>query len=485
MEKFKAVVVTFVMVLLVGALTATASCVPPFRPKSPPGIRPIVFVHGGSGSAQQFESQAMRFTSNGYPPSYINVFEYDSSHQVETLEQVLERLSTFVDNVLETTGADKIDIIGHSYGGLIELIYLELPESVGKVAHCVVLDSLSALKEGYTTAPEGVETLAIWGMVRDPTYPQVIHGAKNVYFPDQTHVEVCTSAETFAEMYEFFTGREPATKDIIPEPPGQVWISGRVVIFPQNVFIEYPEGCPAILQIWEVDGNTGYRIYDEPSATFVIKAPDGKWGPFKAKGGSYYEFCLLREGLSPHHFYREPFIRSNYWITLLTSLPGGIADYVERSDQHSALLIMRSKEFLGDLPEDNDILEINGQNIITATIFTKTKMVNGIWLFDKKSDKTSDITKPLLPFHAITFQTGLDLYIPAADPPDGTISIVLTSRGGGGRTQVINVPNWASSKHRITIQFNDYVQEINSFQEYMRTWRPKNNLRQNFPFSFF
>jgi hypothetical protein len=136
---------------------------------------------------------------------------------------------------------------------------------------------------------------------------------------------------------------------------------------------------------------------------------------------------------------------------------------------------MRSKEFLGDLLVDNDILEINGQNIITPGIFTKMKMVNGIWLFDKKSDKVSDITKPLLPFHAITFQTGLDLYIPAADPPNGTISILLTSRGGGGQTQVINIPDWASSKHRITIQFNDYVQEINSFQEYMRTWRPKNN----------
>jgi hypothetical protein len=475
MRKFKAVVVLLVAFLAVGALTATASCVPPFWPKPLPGIRPIVFVHGGSGSAQQFESQAMRFTSNGYSPSYIKVFEYDSSHQVETLDQVIERLSAFVDDVLAATGADKIDIIGHSYGGLIELMYLEKLEAFGKVAHCVVLDSLSALMRGYTIAPEGVETLAIWGMVRDPNYTQVISGAKNVYFREQTHVEVCTSAETFVEMYKFFTGKEPATKDIIPEPPGHVWISGRVVIFPLNVFIEYPAGCPATLEIWEVDGNTGYRIYDKPNATFVIKGPDGKWGPFKAKAGAYYEFCLLREGLSPHHFYSEPFIRSNYWITLLTSLPGGIADYVERSDQHSALLIMRSKEFLGDLPVDNDILEINGQNIITAGIFTKMKMVNGIWLFDKKSDKVSDITKPLLPFHAITFQTGLDLYIPAADPPNGTISILLTSRGGGGQTQVINIPDWASSKHRITIQFNDYVQEINSFQEYMRTWRPKNN----------
>jgi triacylglycerol esterase/lipase EstA (alpha/beta hydrolase family) len=28
---------------------------------------PIVFVHGFTGSAQQYETQAMRFASNGYP----------------------------------------------------------------------------------------------------------------------------------------------------------------------------------------------------------------------------------------------------------------------------------------------------------------------------------------------------------------------------------------------------------------------------------
>ena len=37
-------------------------------------IRPMVFVHGYTGSAQQFEWQAMRFASNGYPQKYLNVF---------------------------------------------------------------------------------------------------------------------------------------------------------------------------------------------------------------------------------------------------------------------------------------------------------------------------------------------------------------------------------------------------------------------------
>jgi pimeloyl-ACP methyl ester carboxylesterase len=32
---------------------------------------PIVFVHGFAGSAQQYQSQAIRFVANGYPPDHI------------------------------------------------------------------------------------------------------------------------------------------------------------------------------------------------------------------------------------------------------------------------------------------------------------------------------------------------------------------------------------------------------------------------------
>jgi len=465
MHKFKAVVVIFVMVLLVGALTTTASCVSPFWPEPPPGIRPIVFVHGGSGSAQQFESQAMRFTSNGYPPQYLRAFEYDSSFTVEDMNRVVERLDEMINIVLAETGADKVDLIGHSLGTRVSLNYLSTADRRAKIAHYINIDGSSG-----SYAPEGVPTLGIWSAPGR----ELIGAVKNIWIPGQFHTEVCTSSESFVEMFKFLTGEEPPTKDIIPEPPGHVWISGRVVIFPLNIFIGYPmPDSPAILEIWEVDSSTGYRIYDEPNATFEIRAPDGKWGPFKAKAGAYYEFCLLREGLSPHHHYREPFIRSNYWVTLLTSLPGGIADQIDRSDRHSALLIIKNREFIGDLEANNDILEINGVNIITPKIFTRTKLVIGIWVYDNRSDGFSDLTKIVYPFHRYIFQTAVDLFIPAADPPDGIISLVLTPRYGGGRTQVINVPNWASSKHRVTIQFNDYLQDINSFQEYMRTWRPK------------
>ncbi|QIT56990.1 hypothetical protein HC341_18380 [Aquisalimonas sp. 2447] len=49
--------------------------------------------------------------------------------------------------------------------------------------------------------------------------------------------------------------------------------------------------------------------------------------------------------------------------------------------------------------------------------------------------------------------------MPATTPPDGTISLVSQPRGDADNPQEINVPNWASSEHRVSVIFNDYLTE--------------------------
>lgn len=57
---FLAVVLTALTSLV---STSAASAHPSYQPR----FNPVIFVHGGAGSGAQFESQKMRFTSNGYP----------------------------------------------------------------------------------------------------------------------------------------------------------------------------------------------------------------------------------------------------------------------------------------------------------------------------------------------------------------------------------------------------------------------------------
>ena len=470
MRKAEALVFILLIVLagvIVGGAAASKASEPPYwialylPTPSPPSMMPIVFVHGGAGSAQQFMSQAMRFTSNGYPPEYLVAFEYDSSFTVENLSTVLARLDATIDQVRAATGSNKVILIGHSLGTYVSLNYLSAPGHCEKVAYYINIDGSSG-----RSAPALVPTLAIWTNLSSWRSGGLLLGlvgaTKNIWFYDQTHTDACTSAETFAEIFRFINWKDPATTNIVPETSDYVNVSGRVVIFPYNT---YNDNVSGTLEIWEVNSSNGHRLRDSPDATFSITGPNGKWGPFQANRSAYYEFVLLREDRVAHHFYFEPFTRSNYWLTLLTSAPGGIADQVNRSDSHTSLLIIRNKEFWGDQGSMNDVLKINGTNVITPMHCPVTKLVCGIWVYDKDSDGQSDLNTPIQQFHSLLFQTGVDLYIEASttDPPDGVITLELVSRGGKG-THVINVPNWPSSNHSITVHFNDYEPNVGSSQ---------------------
>jgi len=424
-------------------------------------IKPIIFVHGSGGSGAQFESQAMRLTSNGYPSNYLFAFEYNTSMpDTEGSAARMARLDAFVDTVLTSTGADKVYLMGHSRGTTESFTYLGVPTRAAKIAKYVNIDGSS----GRTAI---VPTLALWatrGWSYLPTN-QIVE-ATNVFIPNQTHVQVATSAESFVEMYKFFTGNPPVTDQIVPEPPGQVRLAGRAMFYPQGTGVG-----DATLEIWEVNGDTGARISETPKATYTLSGSgftDGAWGPFKAQGLKHYEFVLLRAGARPHHFYFQPFMRSNYFVRLLTSQAGGIGDLMERSATTSALVITRNKEFWGDQGADNDVLTINGTSIINAATCPLIKGVYrtgviGIFAYDRYLNGLTDVSAPIPTFFAVGFMTGVDIYMPAADPPNGTISLVLTPRGGGGKTQVINMLNWESLDHSVSAPFNDYLQDVIAF----------------------
>ena len=156
-------------------------------------------------------------------------------------------------------------------------------------------------------------------------------GAKNVYFPEQTHTEVVTSAESFSVVHEFLTGSPPVTTDVEAEP-GPVSLAGRAVYFPQNT------GAEGIrLKVYEVDPATGKRLSRQWLYTKLLDET-GTFGPFDAHGDASYEFELVRPN-SPDsriaHFYPQPFLRSDHLIRLLTSPEGaGIGALIDREPGH-------------------------------------------------------------------------------------------------------------------------------------------------------
>ncbi|WP_233510979.1 lipase/acyltransferase domain-containing protein [Actinomadura craniellae] len=428
---FRRLIAFLAALLLVSGMTAQVAQAKP-KPQ-----RPVIFVHGFSGSGSQFDTQARRFAGNGYPIDHIEAHEYDSLFQHNTEAQVFAGLDQRIDRLLKKTRADKVDLLGHSLGTRLMQTYLNSsPERAAKIAHYVNLDGAPA-----AAPPGGVPTLAVWG--EGSTARQIV-GAENVYFSDQGHTQTVTSVETFAAAYEFFTGKAPRTTRIVPQV--RIELSGRAVLFPSNLGAE-----GARLEIYEVSPWTGARKSRKPVAVRQISG-DGSWGPVKAWGHAHYEFAVVWNDQAVHHLYFQPFRRSDALVRLLTSRPGeGLSGLVETGPGHSSLTINRQKEWWGDQGTAGDSLKINGQEILNAASSPRTKRTIGIFAFDAGVDRTTDLATPIPAFFSQPFISGVDLYIPANGRP---ISLVATPRGGGHK-DVLNVPSWPSATDRISVSFDD------------------------------
>ncbi|MCE7000266.1 hypothetical protein LZG04_36440 [Saccharothrix sp. S26] len=401
-------------------------------------LTPIVFVHGQQGSAQQWQSNAKRFSGNGYPDALLHAFEYDTS--VPTNDHAIAGLEAFIAGVKARTGSSKVDVIAHSRGTTVLHTYLSVPERAASVRRYVNVDGRSS-----AALPGGVPTLALWGSLQPNGS---IGGATNVYLTTLGHTETTTSADGFAHMYRFLRGRPALTTRVVPEVPALVRIAGRATYYPQN------SGVEGVVQVWEVDSGTGARV-GEPRHS-VRTGPDGAFGPLWVNGREHYELVVLRDGQIPYHSYFEPFERSDRFVRLQVSRPGGITDNIDRCPTHSALTVIRNREWWSDQP-DSDRLELNGVNVLEPAVSPRLRQVLAAFAFDDNCDRASTPGVVLPPFTTLPFLTAVDAYLPARADAGGTIRVTQTARGGDGRTRTIAVPNWPSDTHAVTVQFKDYL----------------------------
>ena len=91
-------------------------------------------VHGTFASGDTWVSFARRFMANGYCPSSLVTFDYNSTFGPG---DAVERLDVAIDAVLARTGASQVDLFGHSLGGAIGYSYLSEASRADKVRRYV------------------------------------------------------------------------------------------------------------------------------------------------------------------------------------------------------------------------------------------------------------------------------------------------------------------------------------------------------------
>lgn len=398
-------------------------------------VRPIVFVHGMAGSGDQFQAQALRFAGNGYPDNYFAALDHNSILDLGRQN----RLDRLIDDILDETGADKVELVGHSMGTAISTSYLSTASNAAKVAHYVNVDGV-----GGDELPGGVPTLNLMASLAAGE----ITGATNVQLEGHTHVQACSSPEAFEHMYEFFTGEAPDTTEILPESASTITLEGKLVVFVTNAIPNDLE-----LSIYEVDPATGQRLSSTPVYSEPL-ASDGAFTFSDAEQGGTYEFVAMRDG-EDHvgHWFYEPFVRTDTLIRLKFSEPGSMLfNLMDTSDDSVAVVIVRNREMIGSDSGGTgvDSITINGTEICDGVLPASGPI--GLVVFDENADGESDLSGVADAYSAIPFVNGMDLHIPAVPAGDGVVNITIEDRYSGD-VQTINMPNRPSTTHKSFAQF--------------------------------
>lgn len=99
--------------------------VPAFGGKSGSGEKvtkePVIFIHGNSDSAAGWKGSIETFAKNGYKPSELYAMTWGPANPMLAANQThsekyLGEVRAFIQAVKEYTGAEKVDVIGHSMG---------------------------------------------------------------------------------------------------------------------------------------------------------------------------------------------------------------------------------------------------------------------------------------------------------------------------------------------------------------------------------
>ncbi len=184
------------------------------------GPRPIVVVHGYLMNRANFLVLGQRLTCAGLGP--ITGFEYWSLGKTSSAAR---RLGAYVERVCAATGADEVDLIGHSMGGMVCRYFVSLAGGGERVRNLITLGSPhagtdvsgfgfgrpkrelypgSSLLDRLESAPVPPETriTSIWSR-SDALVPAVaadLRGVEQVVFDDLGHLSLLASRRVAAEV---------------------------------------------------------------------------------------------------------------------------------------------------------------------------------------------------------------------------------------------------------------------------------------------
>jgi len=362
---------------------------------------PVVFAHGFLAAGDTWSRHVRRFTALGACPERLVAFDWNSLQQNQDHAAAL---SERIDELLAESGAEQIDLIGHSAGGGLGYGLLSDPVRALKVRRYVHIASFP--NEG-PAGPEGssVPTLNLRSLGDTTVEGADIPGATNVTLNEEDHYGVATSFASFQAIYEFLYDERVEVDPLSAELSGDsVSLSGKLVTLGENAVIS-----GAAVELWSLNAE-GER--QERVAELSVD----ERGRYEREGlsrGARYELAPLNtgEGAPLVRYFIPPLLNSDP-LLYLRAFPGPgtlasvLVRQLPRDESQSSLVVFNAHQaFLAG----RDSLTLNGQELLTEEVASAEDTAIALFIFDVNGDGEPGGTLPL--FESFPFLSVIDLPI--------------------------------------------------------------------------
>ncbi|MHA2250642.1 MAG: esterase/lipase family protein [Candidatus Kariarchaeaceae archaeon] len=98
-------------------------------------INPVLFLHGWTATHEAWDDMIEYFLVDGWPSDLLYAYDFDNTDNCSVQANIdnANRIKQWVEEILDTTGAEKIDLVGHSMGGLNSRYYIKFLGGIDQV----------------------------------------------------------------------------------------------------------------------------------------------------------------------------------------------------------------------------------------------------------------------------------------------------------------------------------------------------------------